>query len=243
MGDIPEFTTRPELAGTFGMVASTHWLASAAGMAVLERGGNAFDAAVAAGLVLQVTEPHLNGLGGEVPVIAYTPAARRPSCCAGRAPRPPPRPSRRSAIWGSTWCPAAGCSRPACRERSGRGWSCSGVRHAPAAGRDGLRDRLRGPRLPGAARDQLGHRQRGRTVPGPLAELGRGLPAGRDRAGTGFAVRQTRRWPVPTGASSTKPRPPAATATSRSRRPGGSTTRASWPRRSPPTSPPPRSWT
>jgi gamma-glutamyltranspeptidase / glutathione hydrolase len=71
MGDIPDFTTRPELSGTFGMVASTHWLASAAGMAVLEHGGNAFDAAVAAGLVLQVTEPHLNGLGGEVPVIAH----------------------------------------------------------------------------------------------------------------------------------------------------------------------------
>jgi gamma-glutamyltranspeptidase/glutathione hydrolase len=70
MGDIPEFTTRPELSGTFGMVASTHWLASATGMAVLEHGGNAFDAAVAAGLVLQVVEPHLNGLGGEVPVIA-----------------------------------------------------------------------------------------------------------------------------------------------------------------------------
>jgi len=71
MGDIPEFTTRPELAGTFGMVASTHWLASASGMAVLEQGGNAFDAAVAAALVLQVTEPHLNGPGGEVPVIAH----------------------------------------------------------------------------------------------------------------------------------------------------------------------------
>jgi gamma-glutamyltranspeptidase / glutathione hydrolase len=71
MAEVPEFTTRPELAGTFGMVASTHWLASAAGMAVLEHGGNAFDATVAAGLVLQVVEPHLNGPGGEVPVIAH----------------------------------------------------------------------------------------------------------------------------------------------------------------------------
>ena len=66
--------TRPELRGTFGMVSSTHWLASAAGMAVLERGGNAFDAAVAAGFVLEVVEPHLNGPGGEVPILAYSAA-------------------------------------------------------------------------------------------------------------------------------------------------------------------------
>jgi gamma-glutamyltranspeptidase / glutathione hydrolase len=71
MTQIPEFTTRPELAGTFGMVASTHWLASAAGMAVLEKGGNAFDAAAAVGFTLQVVEPHLNGPGGEVPVIGH----------------------------------------------------------------------------------------------------------------------------------------------------------------------------
>ena len=65
------FTTRPQLAGTFGMVASTHWLATASGMAVLEAGGTAFDAAVAAGLVLQVVEPHMNGVGGEAPIIGY----------------------------------------------------------------------------------------------------------------------------------------------------------------------------
>ena len=63
------FTTRPEVRGTFGAVASTHWIASAVGMSVLERGGNAFDAAVAAGSVLQIVEPHLNGPGGEVPII------------------------------------------------------------------------------------------------------------------------------------------------------------------------------
>jgi gamma-glutamyltranspeptidase / glutathione hydrolase len=67
-----QFTTRPELIGTFGMVASTHWLASAAAMAALEKGGNAFDAAAAAGFVLQIVEPHLNGPGGELPVIFHS---------------------------------------------------------------------------------------------------------------------------------------------------------------------------
>src|SRR6266540_4064434 len=71
------------------MVSSTHWLASASAMAVLERGGNAFDAAVAAGFVLQVVEPHLNGPGGEVPILAYS-AARDGVlvvCGQGVAPR------------------------------------------------------------------------------------------------------------------------------------------------------------
>ncbi|TAL57209.1 gamma-glutamyltransferase family protein [Pandoraea sp.] len=72
-----QFTTRPELIGTFGMVASTHWLASSVGMAVLEKGGNAFDAAAAAGFVLQIVEPHLNGPGGELPVVFYSAAQDR----------------------------------------------------------------------------------------------------------------------------------------------------------------------
>ena len=83
-----EFTTRPELAGTFGMVASTHWLASSAGQAVLEQGGNAFDAAVAAGLVLQVVEPHLCGPGGEVPIIGFDARRGEPFVISGQGPAP-----------------------------------------------------------------------------------------------------------------------------------------------------------
>jgi gamma-glutamyltranspeptidase/glutathione hydrolase len=64
-----QFTTRPTLQGTFGMVSSTHWLASQSAMAVLEDGGNAYDAAVAGAFVLHVVEPHLNGPAGEVPIL------------------------------------------------------------------------------------------------------------------------------------------------------------------------------
>ncbi|MFD1381267.1 gamma-glutamyltransferase [Fodinicurvata halophila] len=67
-----DFTTRPELRGTFGVAGSTHWTATAVAMGILERGGNAFDAAAAGGFVLQVVEPHLNGPGGEVPILTYS---------------------------------------------------------------------------------------------------------------------------------------------------------------------------
>jgi gamma-glutamyltranspeptidase/glutathione hydrolase len=70
------------------MVASTHWLASAAGMAVLERGGNAFDAAVAAGFTLQVVEPHLNGPGGEVPAVFYSVDRGEPLALCGQGVAP-----------------------------------------------------------------------------------------------------------------------------------------------------------
>lgn len=82
------FTTRPEIKGTFGVIGSTHWLASAAGMAILEQGGNAFDAAVAAGFALQVVEPHLNGPGGEVPIMVYSKAKDRVEVICGQGPAP-----------------------------------------------------------------------------------------------------------------------------------------------------------
>jgi gamma-glutamyltranspeptidase/glutathione hydrolase len=82
------FTTRPEIAGTFGVVASTHWLASQVGMAVLERGGNAFDAAVAAGFTLHVAEPHLNGPGGDAPIILHSAASRCQQVICGQGVSP-----------------------------------------------------------------------------------------------------------------------------------------------------------
>ena len=120
------FTTRPEIDGTFGVVTSTHWIATAVGMATLEKGGNAFDAAVATAFTLQVVEPHLNGPGGDVPVILYDVQARqaggdlRSGPGAGRRhhralprrARARSRPRHRAA------------RRPACRARSRPGCCC-----------------------------------------------------------------------------------------------------------------------
>ncbi|AMD44675.1 gamma-glutamyltransferase family protein [Bordetella holmesii] len=86
--DTRMFTTRPEILGSFGVVTSTHWLASASGMSLLERGGNAFDAAVAAGFVLQVVEPHLVGPAGEVPVLFHSARTGRTEVLCGQGPTP-----------------------------------------------------------------------------------------------------------------------------------------------------------
>jgi gamma-glutamyltranspeptidase/glutathione hydrolase len=82
------FTTRPEIQGTFGVVASTHWIATAVGMATLERGGNAFDAGVATGFTLQVVEPHLNGPGGDAPILVHDRRVGKTQVICGQGPAP-----------------------------------------------------------------------------------------------------------------------------------------------------------
>jgi gamma-glutamyltranspeptidase/glutathione hydrolase len=57
-------------------------------MSVLERGGNAFDAAAACGFTLQIVEPHLNGPGGEVPIILKSAGEDEPVVICGQGVSP-----------------------------------------------------------------------------------------------------------------------------------------------------------
>lgn len=82
------FTTRPEIKGNFGVVATTHWIATSAAMGVLERGGNAFDAAVVAGFVLHLAEPHLNGPGGDLPALMWSAGKQKIEVLCGQGPAP-----------------------------------------------------------------------------------------------------------------------------------------------------------
>src|SRR5205823_2841540 len=66
------FTTRPVYMGTHGVIAAGHYLAARAGQLMFDRGGNAIDAVVASGFALNLLKPHLNGLGGEVPLLIYS---------------------------------------------------------------------------------------------------------------------------------------------------------------------------
>ncbi len=81
-------TSRPEIVGTFGVVTSTHWLATAAGMAILERGGNAFDAAVATGCTLHIVEPDQNGPGGDLPLVLWSAAKGKVEVICGQGVAP-----------------------------------------------------------------------------------------------------------------------------------------------------------
>jgi gamma-glutamyltranspeptidase/glutathione hydrolase len=63
---------RPQIQGIHGCVATSHYLATEAGFQILTQGGNAIDAAVAAGFALHVVEPHMNSIGGECPIIVHS---------------------------------------------------------------------------------------------------------------------------------------------------------------------------
>ncbi len=68
------FTTRPVVMGTRGMVAAGHYTAALLGFEVLDLGGNAFDAGVAAVFALTLLKPYEVGMGGECPILIFRPA-------------------------------------------------------------------------------------------------------------------------------------------------------------------------
>jgi gamma-glutamyltranspeptidase/glutathione hydrolase len=139
------FTTRPEIAGTFGAVASTHWIASGVGMAVLERGGNAFDAAAAAGFTLQIVEPHLNGPGGDCPIILHSErlGAQQVICGQGPAPRGPDGGEAQGGAGARPGARHRPAPAPGARRLRRLGADAARPRHLGAAGRARLRHRLR----------------------------------------------------------------------------------------------------
>ena len=191
---LPTFTTRPVIRGTFGVVAAGHYLAAAIGMHVLESGGNAIDAGVAAGFALNLVKPQSNGIGGEAPILIYR-ARRRPR-------------ARIVAINGQGSAPAAGDDRlvPGAGHRPDPGdgllpatvpaafgaWVTALMRY----GRLGLKETLgpvvdmaRGGFAVYAALRDAARAQR-REVPPAVAVLGRGLPRRGQGPGVGWILRQ-----------------------------------------------------
>ena len=214
------FTTRPTLEGTFGMVSSTHWLASQSAQRMLELGGNAFDAAAAGGFVLHVVEPHLNGPGGDLPAIVATAADPTPA----RAVRPGP---------GAGGSDARGVRRhgprprprlgTAGRRRPGRGRRLAAPaarpRLAPAGDRPRAGDRLRPRRASAARPGGRDDRPGAGPVPRQLDDLGRPVAARRTGPARGRAVRQPGLRVGARAARRRGARPPAPTWPRRRRRP------------------------
>ena len=214
------------------MVASTHWLASATGMAVLERGGNAFDAAVATGFVLQVVEPHLNGPGGEVLAVFWSAERGEPLALCGQGVAPAAATIERFHERGHELIPGTGVLA-ACVPGAFGGWLLL------------LRD-FGTWRLADILEFAIGYAEHGYPLHERIRatielneELLASWPGSRDlylphpRRGRSFAIPRSRR---PTAGSST--RAAAARASRRSRRRVSPGTRVSSPRRSTASAPP-----
>jgi gamma-glutamyltranspeptidase / glutathione hydrolase len=157
-------TTRPELVGDFGMVASTHWLASATGMSVLERGGNAADAAAAVAFVLQIVEPHLNGPGGDAPIMVSVDGAPAVEVICGQGVAPQKATTEYFAHLGLALVPGTGLL-PAVVPGAFGAWTLLVERHGSWTLRDVIEPAIAlaengHPLLPGAA-----------TAIGSVAEL------------------------------------------------------------------------
>ena len=79
----PAFHTRPTVSSKKGVIAAGHYMATAAGIRMYAKGGNAVDAGVAAAFALAVTRPHKNGIGGESPTLIYSPKHQKAFAISG----------------------------------------------------------------------------------------------------------------------------------------------------------------
>ena len=182
-GETP-FTTRPEIVGSFGVVASTHWLGTAAGMRILEKGGNAFDAAVAIGFALQVVEPHLVGFGGEVPIIFHDARSKQARVLCGQGTAPANATIEHFAGLGLDVVPGSGFL-PACVPGSFGAWMTLLRDYGTMGVEDVLElgDRLCPRRLRHVAENCGCDRNRRALVSDGMADLGRNLSEGRRAQG------------------------------------------------------------
>lgn len=81
-------TTRPVITGQKCVVTTGHYLATSAGLKMVAKGGNAIDAGVAAGFALAVLKPHENSLGGECPILVYSPIENKVVAISGQGLAP-----------------------------------------------------------------------------------------------------------------------------------------------------------
>ncbi len=236
------FTTRPEILGTFGVVTSTHWIASAVGMSILEKGGNAFDAAVATGFVLQIVEPHLCGPGGDMPAVIYSKKKDKVEVICAQGPAPAGATIEHYTSEGLSLIPGDGLLATVI-PGSFDGWMLMLRDYGKLTVRDVLEPAIYyaehgHPMLPRVSGDHCR----------PRRILSQGMADARTRPGCPVAplpnpgrTSRTRSLPKPGSALSRK-RKARAAARRRSKQPATPIIAASLPRRSIPTCARPRSW-